>query len=552
MESLVKEGSIGSVLFTSQIISEADIKAALEEQRISGCRIGEALVKLGIVTQEDIDWALSNQLNIPYVRLKKDTIDKAAVELVPAALARKFNLIPIFRTGDEISIALADPLNKTAIEAVEEATGCRVMVSMPIIRELREMLDIFYGPVEIEKVFGFSSTCFPAGILESINKDISGATFLNFMLQHITMNKLASLSLQPLGDVVAVTGKEGEFSREIGRLAIDYYPDLLLQIRKQGRLKGASDMCAKGTLTYLYEGEKIYFQIFTLKGSGGDYVTLKMYADITFPVDMEELGLPAGKARSLKELVAARQGIIFFSSGNRDECCRIIDLYLNELDTSEKTVVILGDGAGRGRKRFPCISLQKGSPVEMESLAAAVLEHDPDILVVEDVLESRSLQTVARAAMRGKLVVCGISDGGNAAGILEYLLYARRNYPILSHMKGIVTVKGVRLLCPLCKQSHVPSAGERTVLPAAISAAGYFTSRGCSECGHTGYHGKRYLLDVIPFNSEILEVFATAGGSGEILQHLRSKGYYGIAEEETELLVAGEISPEEYMAAVRH
>jgi len=106
MESIVKQGSLGSILFTCQIISEDDIAAALEEQKKTGCRFGEALVTLGIVTQEDIDWALSNQLNIPYVRLKPDMVDRAAVQLVPAETARQFNLIPLIRAGDEISIAI--------------------------------------------------------------------------------------------------------------------------------------------------------------------------------------------------------------------------------------------------------------------------------------------------------------------------------------------------------------------------------------------------------------------------------------------------------------
>ncbi|HEX9023166.1 MAG TPA: pilus assembly protein PilB, partial [Geobacteraceae bacterium] len=110
MESLVKEGSICSVLYKSRIISEQDIRAALEEQKKTRCRIGEALVKLGIVAQEDIDWALSSQLNIPYVRLNKDTIDPDAVKLVSVEIARKFNLIPLYKSGDEIAIALADPL----------------------------------------------------------------------------------------------------------------------------------------------------------------------------------------------------------------------------------------------------------------------------------------------------------------------------------------------------------------------------------------------------------------------------------------------------------
>ncbi|MCK7479620.1 MAG: hypothetical protein M0C28_21565 [Candidatus Moduliflexus flocculans] len=146
MDDLVKKGALGSILCALGIISKDDIRRALDEQQSSGCRFGEALVKLEIVKQEDIDWALSNQLDIPYVRLSEKIIDRSATQLIPGELARKYNLIPIIRTGDEIHIALADPLNKAAVDKVEEVTGCTVTVSMPIIRELREMLDIFYGP----------------------------------------------------------------------------------------------------------------------------------------------------------------------------------------------------------------------------------------------------------------------------------------------------------------------------------------------------------------------------------------------------------------------
>jgi hypothetical protein len=121
---------------------------------------------------------LSNQLNIPYVRLKADMIEKSVVEMIPASIARKFNLLPIFHDADEISIALSDPLNRDAIDAVEQLTGCRATVSMPIMRELRDMLDIFYGPADDGNTFGFSSTFIPVNILESINKDVGGESFL--------------------------------------------------------------------------------------------------------------------------------------------------------------------------------------------------------------------------------------------------------------------------------------------------------------------------------------------------------------------------------------
>ena len=125
MNELVKEGSIGAVLLKSQIITEQELRAALEAQKVSGCRVGEALVRQGVVTQEDIDWALANQLNIPYVRLKKENIDSAAVAKVPGTLARRFQLFPVFLSTNELSVAMADPLNQEAIDTLARVTGWR-------------------------------------------------------------------------------------------------------------------------------------------------------------------------------------------------------------------------------------------------------------------------------------------------------------------------------------------------------------------------------------------------------------------------------------------
>ena len=174
MSELFKKGSLGDILFKSQIISESDILTALEEQKRNGSRFGEALVNLGIVTQEDIDWALSNQLDLPYIRLKKDMIDPEAVALVPGSLARTFNFIPLIKAGNELNIAIADPLNRTAVEAIERHTGLTVSISVALIREIREMIDLCYGEDRHDSM-GFASTAFSGKVLETINADITGA-----------------------------------------------------------------------------------------------------------------------------------------------------------------------------------------------------------------------------------------------------------------------------------------------------------------------------------------------------------------------------------------
>ena len=226
-----KKGSLGEILSACNIINENDIAAALELQGRTGARLGEALINLGIVTQEDIDWALSNQLDLPYIRLKADMIDPDAVRLVPAATARKFNLIPLIKAGGELSIAMSDPLNKAAIAAVEQLSGCQVNVSVALIREIREMIEACYGTSGQEQL-GFASGAFSEKVLETINSDLSGGKLLDYLLIFIVQNRLSSLSLQPMGEAVLINGRRIGVTRPVGSLAGTYYPDVTIKIRK--------------------------------------------------------------------------------------------------------------------------------------------------------------------------------------------------------------------------------------------------------------------------------------------------------------------------------
>lgn len=549
MDGIMKQGTLGSILMQSNIITETDIQAALVEQRSSGCRFGEALVKLGVVTQEDIDWALSNQLDIPYVRLKKDMIDSDAVQLVPAMLARKHNLIPLIRAGDELSIALADPLNLSAISEVEHTTGCRVAVSVALIRELREMQDHFYGPAEDAASLGFTSEYFPAGALAIINADTSGSKLLDYLLAYMVQNRLASLSLQPMGDVVRVTGRRGGKSRGIGQLAPIFFPDLLSRIKKLSKIGSSPDCVVRGVLELRIRDRSLQFQTLMLRGLAGDYVTFKLHVTTQFPSTLEDLCLPADKGKAFASLTSGT-GMVLFALRDSYERCRLMDLFLEQCETAGKTVLLIGECLGRGRSKYPSLPLHAVSQDQVHALILATLEHDPDILVIEDITDSQPFIAAAKAAMRGKLVLAGLSIH-DTANVFKHLLYFRhKHYFIPAYVKGVVAGKGVLTLCPHCKEIHHPSVSENAVLAPDLAESVLYRARGCGECDQSGYRGRRHLLDVIPFEPGVIEAFEAARDGRDVLHFLTGQGYRGISEQGIELLNRGEISLEEFETSI--
>ena len=544
----MKKGTLGDILSASRIITPDDIAAALEEQKRSGFRFGEALISLGIVTQEDIDWALSNQLDLPYVRLRSDCIDPDAIRLVPAQLARKYNFIPMIKAGNELNIAISDPLNRLAIESVEQASGCTVNVSVALIREIREMIDIFYGS-EGKEALGFDSTAFDAAAIDAINGDLGGGTLLEQLLIYILENRLSSLSLQPLGDMVVVSSRRSGVSRQVGTLASNFYPDIALRIRKNAAMIQGQEQGGSGLLTFDFRCHPITFQISVLAGYGGDYITIKPHVAVSVPARLSSLHLPAPQEVGFAALARAQRGITFFASRNTQERDRFIDLMLEEIDTNGKNVIILGEGPGRMNKRFPRIQLPQAE-TERARVIMDALDHAPDILVIEDATEGMPFSAACRAAMRGKLVLAGLQVRGTKNVLRHLLLYQQKNYFLPVFVNGVISFKGIQQLCPECRVEYVPPAEELTAMGLRSQPPAFFRTTGCDSCGHSGFSSRKFLLDVIEFDQEFLREFEQSNDVASLENYLESVGYQGLATEGLQLLMSGLVSPEEYIAAV--
>ena len=550
MGVLVKEGSLGAILFGSQIISENDITAALTEQQASGCRFGEALVKLGIVTQEDIDWALANQLNIPYVRLKKELIDRSAVDLVPAVVARRYGLIPLIRTGDELSVAMTDPLNLEAVRAVEQLAGCRVTVSVALLREMQEMQAYFYGPAEPAELLGFESAAFPPAALEKMNADLSGTTLLDYLLLYLIQNKLGAISLQPVRDQLRITARRAGESRELGRVPLERAAALSRRVRRLSGLEGNNEPFGKGFISFRYKGTEISFQVLLLRSQGGDCITFSMHLLTPFPDGIETFGTDPAKREALRALTRETSGLILFAVRDEEERTRLIDLFLETAETRGKQVLLLGEGLGRGRKGFPRIPCQGLRPSEFNSLLMAALDHEPDVLVIEDATDSQVFMAATKAAMRGKLVLAGMALNDLTA-VFRHLHYAwQRHHFIPDYLRGLVSCRGVLTLCPQCREPYAPSADELAALGFGEQPGLYYRAVGCPACEQTGYRERTYLLDVIPLTPELLSGFAAGRHSRDLFEQLQAAGHRGITEEGALLLNNGEISPAEYITSI--
>ncbi len=547
MVELKKKGPLGFILTASRIIAEADIQAALEEQARSGCRLGEALVKLGIISQEDVDWALSNQLDIPYIRLKREIIDPSAIGLIPAEMARRFACIPLFLAGDELNIAIADPVNRSAIEAIELQSGMRVSISVAMLGEIMEMIEECYGPAQHDSL-GFESTAFSTTVLEVINADLSGAKLLDGLLITILKNQLTSLSLQPYGNRVVIRGRRAGLLREVGTLTHSHYPDFVGKLRERASIFSEAQRTSRGCFGFEYRNQIFDFHVALIQASEGEFITLSLEVPERIPERISELDLAESQLAAFVHLAQAKRGITFFASHSILERNRFMGLMLKEAETEGKNVIILGDGSGWVRNRFSRIPFS-GNATERAQLIMATLDHDPDILVIEKLGEGPLLSAACRAALRGVRVLAGL-DVRDTREVLRHLQCQQQGNPSLPLLiNGLVSLKGVRSLCPACRTEEAPTPEELAAMGLEQVPDVFYRSIGCDACGDSGFRERRILLDVLLFDDELRQLFRKNADAATLEGYL-ARNCHGIIQEGVRLLIKGELSPEEYIASV--
>ncbi len=195
--------TIGSILLDVELVTPEDIEEALNLQKQTGQRLGEVLVSLGIVSDDDIRWALAEQLNLPYVNIRKDQIDIDVAMMLPEKLARRYHVIPILKIDDELTVVVDDPLNTTVIQDIEAITKSRVKVSLGRTSDIMLVIDEIYGRSEDtgskahETPPAFLSPWFSEENMQQILNDPSGHSLIQIVLDTALRQNVSRVYFQP-------------------------------------------------------------------------------------------------------------------------------------------------------------------------------------------------------------------------------------------------------------------------------------------------------------------------------------------------------------------
>lgn len=303
---------LGDILEECRVVTHAQVEAALNEQRRTGKLFGEALIDMGFVTEDDLGWALSTQLDIPYIDLTADMVDRNTLALIEPELLRRYKVLPLVRVGDALTVAVADPTNREAIRAIEQATRLSVQVSIASPRRLSRILHEVCG-AEAAGLDSSSDLLFreitrpSVSIADSLTPRPNP---LGMLVSQALRERVREIHLDPGDGAVRVRFRRGTRLDEQPTIDLDDYRAMVSRLHRTfGEGLAPGEPLAVGS-TVAFSEARLRVVLTLFPGPGGDILVLELEETRAADADLDRLFGDPGTAARLRHWLNDGEGLL--------------------------------------------------------------------------------------------------------------------------------------------------------------------------------------------------------------------------------------------------
>lgn len=449
---------LGEILVANMFITEEQLETALKARAESGRRLGQILVERGHVSEDDVAWALSNQLGYPYVYLTRDIIDDDATRLLPDAFLRERRVFPILRFDQEVTLAMADPTDQRTVDDVADRTGLRVKRALALGSNIEEMLDRLFSRQD-------------APSRQAAAREVQ---HLQFHLVQAVQQSATEIHFDPSTD-----GQARVRYRLQGVLVdravqpAELHAAILAHLRDLTRSEGIAVATAACSVTVA----DVDFHLATtfLPTTLGPAATVTLYPHRTDPPDLGPLGVHEETVRAVRATLVADRGVFIVGCGEPFLRSTLLHALIS---TAQRGKVWTLETLPVYRRPTLSQTVLRSSD-EVPAYVRGVSAAGADLIVTDDA-SGRDALLACYEAGRTRMVLAGHAQG-DVIGVLSQALDAVGVALVASGLRGILAARAIRMLCPTCKDT---------------TRARTFAPRGCEVCGFTGFRGHRALVEV--------------------------------------------------------
>lgn len=522
--------NIGALLLEKGIISQTQWEHAKLEEGNGSEGIHKSLIRLGYVTEDAMANFISDQMNIPRIVLGSLVIDTKVIDLIPGHLAQKYHVIPLFKSGNSVTCAMADVFNVFALDEIAMKTGLLIEPAIATEKEIKKALTVYYSMQDhLGGEVSASNPRMSQGNnikgLQDIPEMVADAPvikFVNLMITKAVALSASDIHIEPEENTINIR------YRIDGILYAQPSPPKNLQLAINSRLKIMANLNISesrrpqdGRFQMAIEDKQIDIRLSCLPTVYGENLVLRVLNTSNILLGLEQIGFQGSNLDNYKSLLHKPNGIILVTGPTGSGKTTTLYSSISTINNTEKSIYTTEDPV---EYRLPGIRQTQVDPLIGLTFAnglRAILRQDPNIIMVGEIRDSDTAQIAIQAALTGHLVMATLHTNSAAGAISRLIDIGVEPFLLASSIIGVIGQRLVRLTCVDCK------------------------GKGCVQCINTGYKGRRGIYELMVPNERIRTLIMQKSSTEEIHNAAIQAGMKILRENGLELVAAGLTTKEE-------
>jgi len=564
----------GEYLVLKGVLTRLQLGKALDEQRRFGGRLGEVLIHLNLMTEEQVTQMLADHLSMEYVRF--DDISKINLNIArmfDESISKRFCLVGIGEVDGRIVVAMADPLNVIAIDTITLKIKRPIKVVIGSAQDIRRAIEIIYHGSDVEEqrlrelvqceVSRFDQS--EDEKVESILEETSDAgtdneaeatkapviRFVDLLLSQAVKSRASDVHIEPQEKTMMIRMRIDGILRDMVPPARNMQKAVLTRIKILSNLDIAERRLPQdGRLKIRASNRDIDVRVSTLPTIYGEKIVMRILDTAGASHNLDKLGIEPQLFAVLKNALAQPHGIMIVTGPTGSGKSTTLYACLNHLRDPTMNITTVEDPVEYRLEGINQVQVKSDINLTFAACLRSILRQDPDIVLIGEIRDKETVEIAIKASLTGHLVLSTFHTNDAPSAITRLINMGIEPYLLSSSLNLIIAQRLVRKICEKCKE---PTTLSEQVLkrlkidPARVKDANLCHGKGCSACGNTGYHGRLPIFEFLVMDHEMRDLVTATANEAQLRAASRKKGYGGLLESGVTKMLQGLTTAEEVL-----
>ncbi|HXH83107.1 MAG TPA: type IV-A pilus assembly ATPase PilB [Candidatus Tectomicrobia bacterium] len=559
---------LGDLLVAEGLVTEEQLRQALGEQRGTPDKLGSVLVRLGFVSEQQLIGFLSRQYGIPSINLGNVEVDAEALKLVPAAIAKKHDVLPLKRIGGTLTLAMADPTNLFALDDIAFMTNLQILPVVAPQAAIRKAIEASYdgsGPTMTEMM---SEITADAGSVEVVEEEQAGnavdlfelkesadeapvVKLVNMVLVDAIRRGASDLHWEPYEKVFRVRFRIDGVLHEMLTPPKRLEPAIISRLKIMANLDISERRLPQdGRIKLRYGPREIDFRVSILPTIFGEKAVLRILDKEALKLDLAQLGFDAWSLETFTRAIHQPYGMVLITGPTGSGKTTTLYSAIHTINRPDINIMTAEDPVEYNLKGVNQVQVNESIGRTFAGVLRSFLRQDPDVILVGETRDLETAQISIRAALTGHLVFTTLHTNDAPSTVARLTDMGVPPFLLASALQLVLAQRLGRRVCRDCRE---PVAGHEEDLvpyghvPQGLGALTLYRGKGCATCNFTGMKGRVALYELMPVTDTIRDMILRGAATAELREQAQKEGMKTLRQAGLMKVVEGVTTVEEVL-----